>query len=563
MRESVNIPEIILRIIKSRGIGEEMTEEFFSPRPKLAYDPFLLSDMKAGVDLLLNAIDSGKRIVIYGDYDVDGITSTSLMMKVIGSLTDNVTYYIPSRLDEGYGLHRESIDRIREEGGEFIVTVDCGSVSREETAYAHSLGIGTLVTDHHNVSDVRAEGTIINPKLAEDEYPFKGLAGVGVAYKLALAISRTRPVPKAVMAEVLELVTIGTIADIMPMLDENRTIVKCGLRSIHLGCRNPGLRRLIDLSGLDYRTLRASDISFGIAPKINAAGRLGDASVGVRLFLAESQAEADKYCRILIDANQERRRLQDDAFDKGLGMLDEELAKGDFVTVEINDSHEGVLGIVAGKLREKINRPVVIISRNNDTYKGTGRSISSVDLFGMLDKYRDSFISFGGHSAACGFTIAADKAEALREDLNRDIAKMLEDDDTLFDLDYNYDAEVTTDEVDLSLAEAVTWLEPCGRDNELPVFAVKNAAVTSWRYLKGENRMAKFTISSGGSRDIDCVIFHDAGQAYDAITDNGHGAEPGYGCRADILGTVEINHWRDEDRVQIIAKYVLPAGTLN
>ncbi len=563
MRESVNIPEIILRIIKSRGIGEEMTEEFFSPRPKLAYDPFLLSDMKAGVDLLLSAIDEGKRIVIYGDYDVDGITSTSLMMKVIGSLTDNVTYYIPSRLDEGYGLHRESIDRIREDGGEFIVTVDCGSVSREETAYAHSLGIGTLVTDHHNVSDVRAEGTIINPKLSEDEYPFKGLAGVGVAYKLALAISRIRPVPKAIMAEILELVTVGTIADIMPMLDENRTIVKCGLRSIHLGCRNLGLRRLIDLSGLDYRTLRASDISFGIAPKINASGRLGDASVGVRLFLAETQEEADRCCRILIDANQERRRLQDDAFDKGLGMLDDELAKGDFVTVEINDSHEGVLGIVAGKLREKINRPVVIISRNNDTYKGTGRSISTVDLFGMLDKYRDSFISFGGHSAACGFTIAADKAEALRNDLNRDIAAMLEEDSSLFDIDYAYDAEVTTGEIDLGLAEAVTWLEPCGRDNELPVFAVKNTRVTSWRYLKGENKMAKFTISSDGSRDIDCVLFHDAQKAYDEITENGRGAEPGYGCRADILGTVEINHWRDEDRVQIIAKYVLPAGTLN
>ena len=562
MQKSVQIPEILLRIIKSRGIGEEMTEEFFSSRPQLAYDPFLFSNMKTGVDLLLDAIDSGRKIVIYGDYDVDGITSTSLMMKVIGSLTQNVTYYIPSRLDEGYGLHRESIDRIREDGGEFIVTVDCGSVSKEETAYAHSLGIGTLVTDHHNVSDVRAEGIIINPKLAEDGYPFKGLAGVGVAYKLALAIARTRPVPKSVMAEILELVTVGTIADIMPMLDENRTIVKCGLRSIHLGCRNRGLRRLIDMSGLDYRTLRASDISFGIAPKINASGRLGDASVGVRLFLAETDSEADECCRILIDANQERRRLQDDAFDKGLGMLDEELAKGDFVTVEINDSHEGVLGIVAGKLRERINRPVVIISRSNDTYKGTGRSISTVDLFGMLDKYRDSFISFGGHSAACGFTIAADKADALRKELNKDIAVMLAEDSTLFDIDYAYDAELRTGEVDLELAEAITWLEPCGRDNELPVFAIKNAEVSNWRYLRGENKMAKFSISSDGDRSVECVLFHDAAEAYEGITAGGKGMHAGHGCRADVLGTIEINNWRDEQHVQIIAKYVLPAGTL-
>lgn len=561
MRESVHIPEIILNIIKSRGIGEEMAEEFFSPRPQLAYDPFLLSDMNAGVDLLLDAIDSGKRIVIYGDYDVDGITSTALMMKVIGSLTDNVTYYIPSRLDEGYGLHRESIDRICSEGGEFIVTVDCGSVSREETAYAHSLGIQTLVTDHHNVSDVRAEGTVINPKLAEDGYPFKGLAGVGVAYKLALAMSRKRQIPKAVMAEILELVTVGTIADIMPMLDENRTIVKCGLRTIHLGCRNRGLRRLIDQSGLNYRTLRASDISFGISPKINASGRLGDASVGVRLFLAETDEEADECCRVLIEANQERRRLQDDAYDKGLEMLDDELAKGDFVTVEINDSHEGVLGIVAGKLREKINRPVVIISRNNDTYKGTGRSIKSVDLFGMLDKYRDYFISFGGHSAACGFTIPADKADALRAGLNRDIAELASRNGSLFDEDYEYDAEVTADEVDLELAQAVTLLEPCGKDNEMPVFAVRNAEVTGWRYLKGENKMARFSLGSENGRSIDCLLFHDAAESYEAITESS-GRAPGEGCRADVLGTVEINRWRDEENVQIIARYVLPAGTL-
>ena len=561
MHESVHIPEIILEIIKARGIGEDKTEEFFSQRPQLAYDPFLLSGMDEGADMLLNAVDSGKRIVIYGDYDVDGITSTSLLMKVLGTLTDNVTYYIPSRLDEGYGLHRESIDRIHEDGGELIVTVDCGSVSRDETVYAHSLGIDTLVTDHHNVSDIRAEGTVINPKLPEDTYPFKGLAGVGVAYKLALAVARKREVPRAVMAEVLELAAIGTIADIMPMIDENRTIVKCGLRSMHLGCRNRGLRHLIDRSGLDYRTLRASDISFGIAPKINASGRLGDASVGVRLFLAETNEEADECCRILISANQERRRLQDDAFEKGLGMLDDELAKGDFVTVEINDSHEGVLGIVAGKLRERINRPVVVISRNNDTYKGTGRSIRSVDLFSMLDKYRDSFISFGGHSAACGFTIAADKADSLRKGLNSDIADMLLEDDGLFDMDYDYDAEIETDDIDLDLAEAITWLEPCGRDNELPVFAVRNAEISDWRYLKGENRMAKFSIATEGERSVECLLFHDAAEAYDSIKEQSAGGS-GAACTADILGTVEINRWRDETHVQMIAKYVLPAGTL-
>ena len=542
-----NLPSAIIEILKARGIGESELEEFFSPSPRLAYDPFLLAHMREGVDLLLSAIDDGKRIVIYGDYDVDGITSTSLLMKVIGSLTDNVTYYIPSRLDEGYGLHTESIDRIHEDGGELIVTVDCGSVSREETAYAHSLGIETLVTDHHNVSDVRAEGIVINPWLPEDNYPFRELAGVGVAYKLALAISREREVPKAIMAEILELVTIGTIADIMSLLGENRTIVKCGLRFIHLGCKNKGLRRLIDLSGLDYKTLKASDISFGIAPKINAAGRLGDATLGVKLFLADNDDDIEKYCNLLIEANQHRRSLQDDAYETGLSMAPEEMSRGDFVILEINDSHEGVLGIVAGKVREVINRPVVVISKNGEYYKGTGRSISSVNLFEMLDKYRDEFISFGGHEAACGFTISETKIEMLRAGLNEDIASMLAADEHLLDVEYRYDSELERDDINMELADAIAMLEPCGKNNELPVFMIKDVLMKNWRYLKNDNKYGKFQIDTSDGRWIDCLVFRDAERAHDIAEQ----AEP-----VDFLATVEINNWRDQSRVQLVVEHI-------
>ena len=541
----------VLEIIESRGIGEEMLEEFFSPKPRLAYDPFLLANMREGVDSLLKAVDEGRRIVIYGDYDVDGITSTALLMKVIGSLTPHVSYYIPSRLDEGYGLHMESIDRIKERGGEFIVTVDCGSSSAEETAYAHSLGIETLVTDHHNMSEHRAEGLIINPKLPEDEYPFKGLAGVGVAYKLALAIARERNIPGPLMAEMLEFATIGTIADIMPMTDENRTLVKCGLRSIHLGCRNRGIRELIDRSALDYRTLKAGDISFGIAPKINASGRLGDASLGVRLLLSDNEQEIRECCTELIEANRERRRLQDEAYDRGMSLLDGESKKGDFVVVEINDSHEGVLGIVAGKLREKINRPVVVISKNGDTYKGTGRSIPGVDLYEMLDKYRQKYISFGGHSAACGFTIDAADIDSLRNDLNEDIRAKLGEDPGIFDEIHSSDAEIAPDDIDLELAEALQMLEPCGKDNEVPVFVIRNAVVRGWRFLKDDDKMAKFTLVTGDGRSIDAVIFRNAAEAYEAVN----------GGEVDIYCNIEINTWRDVRKAQVIAREILPAGT--
>ncbi len=547
-----DIESKVLEIIKSRGVGEEELEEFLSSKPKLAYDPFLLAHMNEGVDLLLDAIDAGKRIVIYGDYDVDGITSTALLMKVIGALTDNVTYYIPSRLDEGYGLHRESIDRIIEDGGEFMVTVDCGSSSKEETEYAHSKGLQTLVTDHHNMSEERAEGIIINPRLEEDGYPFKGLAGVGVAYKLALAIARRRAIPGPLMAEVLEFVTIGTVADIMPMIDENRTIVKCGLRSIHLGCRNKGLRGLIDRSSLNYATLKAGDISFGIAPKINASGRLGDASLGVKLLLSDDDREIEKYCSELIDANKERRRLQDEAYDRGSELLDDELHKGDFVIVEINDSHEGVLGIVAGKLREKVNRPVIVISGTDGIYKGTGRSIPGVDLFSMLNKYRDRFISFGGHSAACGFTIEADKMQQLRDDLNDDLRKACAEDPALLEERYESDALISCGEIDLRLAEAIELLEPCGKDNEIPVFEIKDVAVEGWRFLRDDRSMAKFRLPSENGGYVEAVLFRDAESAYET-------AQAG---RVDLLCNIEVNTWRDEKKAQAIVRALLPAGTL-
>lgn len=537
-------------ILKSRGIDEDKREEFFSSRPRLAYDPFLLSNMEAGVDLLLKAIDDDESIVVYGDYDVDGITSTSLLVKLLRSLSDKVSYYIPSRLDEGYGLHKESIYKLYEQGCKLLITVDCGAVSLEETEYAHSLGIKTIVTDHHNISAVQASGILINPMQEGDQYPFKGLAGVGVAYKFALAISRKREIPKPLMAELLEFAAIGTIADIMPMLDENRTIVKCGLRFMHLGCHNKGLRRLIELSGFDYRKIKATDISFGIAPRINAAGRLGGATLGVKLFLAEDDAEIERYCNELIETNRERRALQDAAYDKSLDLVKNEHSGDDFLVLEVNDAHEGVLGIVAGKIRESINRPCIIVSRNGEYYKGTGRSIESVDLFEMLDKYRDEFISFGGHKAACGFTIDASKLDTLRVNLNEDIARAYAQDEHLFDVDFSSDAELSAEEFNMELAEDTMLLEPCGKDNELPLFCIKAVRPEAWRYLKNDKRYAKFHINDETGREIECIIFREA-ERFEEIVERGE--------LVDVVGNIEINTWRDVSRVQMVVKWVLPS----
>ena len=272
----------------------------------------------------------------------------------------------------------------------------------------------------------------------------------------------------------------------------------------------------------------------------------------MRLLLSDDTQEIRDCCSELIEANKERRRLQDEAYDRGCGMLDDELSKGDFVIVEINDSHEGVLGIVAGKLREKINRPVVVISRNGDTYKGTGRSVPGVDLFRMLDKYRDRFISFGGHSAACGFTIDSGSMDALRADLNRDIGRLEAEDPDLLTVTHDSDAEIEAADVDLDLAEALQLLEPCGKDNEVPVLVIRNAEVSGWRFLKDDDKMARFTLMAGDGRSIDGVIFRNAASAYEAVTSG----------RVDIFCNIEINTWRDVRKAQVIAKEIVPAGTV-
>jgi single-stranded-DNA-specific exonuclease len=545
------IPPVVLKILESRGItGDDDIEEFVSPRPKLAYDPFLLANMRAGVDLLLDAVDSGKNIVIYGDYDCDGVTSTALMMKVLRCLTDRVSWYIPSRTEEGYGLHSEAIDRIHERGGEFILTVDCGAVSRAETDHAHELGIGTLVTDHHTVKDEKASGTVIDPKAPGETYPFIGLAGVGVAYKLALAISRERDIPRSLITEVLELVTLGTVADVMPLTDENRTIVKYGLRLMRSGCVNRGLRRLIETAGLDFETLKASNISFGIAPRINAAGRMGDASIGVKLLLAETDDEIERCCRALEDANSRRRAYQDEAFEDCSKTAEKELEKGDFLIFEAGEgAHEGILGIVAGKIKDRYRRPTVILSKKDGELKGTGRSVERVDLFRMLNKYRDLFTRFGGHSAACGFTLPEENYSKLKEGLNRDIAAMKAEDPSVFEEEMVIDAEIRPEEATLELAEAVQLFEPCGAGNEAPVFMFRDIFPEDWRDLGNDGRYGKFTVWSG-SGPVEFLIFHDTEKVRELYRSGGS---------IDVSGSLEINTWKDRSRVQVIVSSAEPS----
>ncbi len=540
-----NIPARILEIMKNRGItGPEEIREYISRKPQTAYDPFLMKGMDEAVSRIFQAVDNKEKIVVYGDYDTDGVTSTALLMKAIGTYTSNLSYYIPSRLDEGYGLHKESISRIKEEGADLLVSVDCGATAAEEVEFAHSIFLDTVITDHHNVGEKKAPGIVVDPRDKDSGYPFTGLAGVGVAYKLALALSAERPLPPGMKLSLLELVAIGTIGDIMPLTDENRTIVKYGLNVINSGRGCLGIMRLIEMAGLDYKTITATGLAFGIIPRINSAGRLGDASVSVKMLLSENEDSAEVYCSRLMELNDRRRSLQDKAYEVCRPEAEHQLEDGDFLLIEARGVHEGILGIVAGKIKEEMHRPVVIVTPGGEDglWKGTGRSVEGVNLFEMLNKYNQRFVHFGGHNAACGFTIEESEIAQLRKDLQRDMAQVCRENPDVFDEPVFVDEYIGIEEADLDLAEGLKLFEPCGKDNEMPVFGFSNVRIEDWKFLKNGRKYARFSVVAGRDR-ITGLLFHDAEDAL-SLAESG---EP-----LDVYGKLEINNWRNISTVQMI-----------
>lgn len=531
--------------MKNRGItGPEEIREYISRKPQTAYDPFLMKGMDEAVSRIFQAVDNKEKIVVYGDYDTDGVTSTALLMRAIGTYTSNLSYYIPSRLDEGYGLHKESISRIKEEGADLLVSVDCGATAAEEVEFAHSISLDTVITDHHNVGEKKAPGIVVDPRDKDSGYPFTGLAGVGVAYKLVLALSAERPLPPGMKLSLLELVAIGTIGDIMPLTDENRTIVKYGLNVINSGRGCLGIMRLIEMAGLDYKTITATGLAFGIIPRINSAGRLGDASVSVKMLLSENEDSAEVYCSRLMELNDRRRSLQDKAYEVCRPEAEHQLEDGDFLLIEARGVHEGILGIVAGKIKEEMHRPVVIVTPGGEDglWKGTGRSVEGVNLFEMLNKYNQRFIHFGGHNAACGFTIEESEIAQLRKDLQRDMAQVCRENPDVFDEPVFVDEYIGIEEADLDLAEGLKLFEPCGKDNEMPVFGFSNVRIEDWKFLKNGRKYACFSVVAGRDR-ITGLLFHDAEDAL-SLAESG---EP-----LDVYGKLEINNWRNISSVQMI-----------
>lgn len=534
---------IIEQLLKKRGIsGEEAVTEFLSERPKKTYDPFLLPDMEAGVDLILRAISAGRKICIYGDYDADGITSTCLMKIILERAGADVFFFLPSRFREGYGLNADAIDRIREQGAEVIITVDCGSVSYDEVEHAKSIGLEIVVTDHHTIGETRADCLLINPKRADSEYPCRDLAGCGVAYKFAQAIQRKCDLPKSAITDILDLVAIGTIGDIVPLKDENRTLVKYGLREIRK-TKRPGLKALIEGISLAPENIGSEQIAYGIVPNLNACGRMEDATYGAELMLAKDREDALPLVDKVTAFNSKRKKTQDETYKKCIQLISEQCAGSDFPVVFAEGAHEGITGIVAGKLKEKLNRPVLVVTESGDFLKGTGRSIETVDLYEIMNRQNDLFERFGGHSGACGFTMIPEHLDELRKRLSDDIDVMSKENPGIFDSSVSYDLELMPEEADIKLAEELKALEPFGNSNEEPKFLIKGAVPKYVNFMGQEDQHVRFTSYFPGGRSIKCVLF---GEAQD------HSALINSGCHVDVIGSLGINEWNGRKNAQMI-----------
>ena len=560
--------DIINEILNKRGIlSDDDREEFLSARPKRTYDPFLLDSMKAGVDLLISAAKNGDCICIYGDYDADGVTASTVMACGVSALTDNWFFYIPSRFEEGYGLNTSAIDKIIEKGAELIVTVDCGCVSQKEVEYAKAKGLKVIVTDHHNIEDTIADGIVIDPKkpqkfMAEEgkePYPCQDLAGCGVAFKFLQALQRTADLPRKVLNDALDMVAVGTIGDIVPLRDENRTLVKYGLEAANSG-RRVSLARLAKAISIEEMT--STNIAFAVVPHINATGRMASAMSAVELFNTTDERTIEEKVNALIGYNRQRKSIQEDAFQRC-----NELIKGDedFILLSISDIHEGIAGIVAGKIKDQYYRPVIIVTpseekgrSDNDVtlLKGTGRSIDGVNIYDLLNRHSELFIRFGGHSKACGFLMEAGNLESLRDSLNRDVEILLAENPHLLNRTVNIDMEISPEDVTVELAKELKKIAPFGEGNPVPRFMMKNVDIRNLVYMGSDHTHARFSACTQkdrrGQKDeryayAECVLFRRAQEIKPLLEG---------GVKVDVAGNINYQVWKGQERVQFIVEII-------
>ncbi|MBI5903081.1 MAG: single-stranded-DNA-specific exonuclease RecJ [Deltaproteobacteria bacterium] len=499
----LNILPLTAQLLINRGLVDaDKAFSFLKPELKDLHDPFLLKDMDLAVERISTAIRRGERIVVYGDYDVDGTTSTALLRLFFSEIGVDVGCHIPDRLRDGYGLNAGAVKRLAAEGVTLVITVDCGSSNVEEVRLARTLGVDVIVTDHHEMpKEPPPAYAILNPKQSGCAFPFKGLAGVGVAFNLVMALrARLRSSGwftggEPNLKKYLDLVSIGTVADIVPLLDENRIFVSHGLRELERGSR-PGLKALMETAGVRPGRVDAGNIAFQLAPRINAAGRVANASMALDLLLAADHQKAARLATGLDMENTSRRRIEEETLKEALAMIGEGPSDRGIVLCS-EGWHPGVIGIVASRLVERFARPAVLIALDGEVGRGSARGVKSFNILEGIAACGSLLERYGGHRAAAGLTVARDRVEEFRAEFVRYMNSTLTDDDLTPEI--VLDAVVSLDEIDRRMISEMDALSPFGSSNREPLLCLQDARIMSTEVV-GSRHLRFKVLHNGVSR---------------------------------------------------------------
>ena len=534
--ERAGLPPLLAGLLAVRGVvSPEEARRLLSPKSEPIPDPMLLRDMDKAVARVRRALERGERIAVYGDYDVDGITATCLLTQFLSARGGAVIPYIPSRLGEGYGLNQEAVHALSQQGINLIITVDCGITAVEETALANSLGIDVVITDHHACKEeLPPAAAVVDPHRPDCPYPFKGLAGVGVALMLALAVAGPESA-REIMEEFSDLAAVGTVADVMPMTGANRAIVSLGLARLEPP-RRLGFASLIQCAGLAEKQVTSVSVGYTLAPRINASGRMGMAEVAVELFLTRDPVRAETLALELCELNRERQEIEGEIFQQCVRYLEENPQRSAIVLAG-GQWHQGVVGIVASRLAEKYACPCFMICLDGGMGKGSCRSWGELNLFDLLSSCSHLLENFGGHALAAGFTVKEDNIPALAQALRQAVAESCHGKELPSVLEV--DMAVSPQHLVVEAVESLELLEPCGTGNPRPVFLLQGAQVHTMSQV-GRGRHLKLRLASRGM-PLDAIFF------------SNQGAELGLypGCRVDVVFYPQINDFRGGRTVQL------------
>lgn len=546
-----NMSEILATILVNRGIIEKVhIDRFLNPNIHNLHDPFLMKDMNLAVDRIMKACQNHEKITIYGDYDVDGITSTSVLYMFLNEIGCYVDYYIPDRIKEGYGINKDALLKIKESGCHLIVSVDTGIVAVEEVLYAKTLGMDIIITDHHECQETLPDAlAVLNPKRVDCDYPFDKLAGVGVTFKLIQAIAAMNNALDIIW-KYLDIVAVGTIADIVPLQDENRVFTKVAFETIP-NTWNVGLKALMKVADVSKDKITAGTVGFRIAPRLNAAGRLGDAKRAVELFITRDEIKAANIAESLNAENSKRQAIEQLIFKEAVDIIEStiNIEKTKILVVASSGWNHGVIGIVASRITEKYYRPTILLTIEEGVASGSARSITGFSIFDALSSTKDVLDKFGGHDMAAGMSLNEANIDILRENLNLYAASVMTEETLIPKVDI--DLSINIDDIDINFIEKISTLEPYGIGNAEPKF-ICSGKVKNIKQIGKQNNHLKINVM-GDTKDIAGIGFN-CSEYYDYLSIDNEIA---------VVCTLNINEWNQSRSPQLMIKDIKYSKAFN